>query len=240
MVQRDARCLIFAPHPDDECIIGGLPLRLMRQLDYQVINVPITFGSKVSRREGRVAELADACAYLGWGIDREPAGTEPMDGEGVAAVLKRWQPRVIVMPHNNDWNKRHISTHYAVFNGLRLMGPEFECLVAECEFWGAMDDPNLTVELDCETLADLVAATALHVEEVNRNPYHLVMPAWMQDNVRRGAELVGGQGAEAPDFDFATLYRLRRWQNNGFAQVLTQGAHVPASTAPLPEIFAWK
>ena len=33
----------------------------------------------------------------------------------------------------------------------------------------------------------------------------------MQDNVRRGAELVGGQGGTAPDFCFATLYRVSRW-----------------------------
>ena len=35
----------------------------------------------------------------------------------------------------------------------------------------------------------------------------------MQDNVRRGGELVGGQGGAAPDFTFATLYRLRQWQD---------------------------
>lgn len=45
-----------------------------------------------------------------------------------------------------------------------------------------------------------------------RNPYHLGLPAWMQDNVRRGGELVGGQGEAAPDFAFATLYRMRRWK----------------------------
>lgn len=238
--ERPARCLIFAPHPDDECIIGGLPLRLMRQLDYQIVNIPVTFGSNPARRQGRAAELADACAYLGWDIDREPAGTDPMDVEGVVAVLNRWQPRVIVMPHVADWNARHISTHHLVVDGLRRMGAEFECLVVETEFWGAMDDPNLTVELDATTLADLVAATALHVEEVARNPYHLLLPAWMQDNVRRGGELVGGQGAAAPDFDFATLYRLRRWAQGDFAQVLPAGTHIPADTLPLPEIFAWK
>ena len=41
--------------------------------------------------------------------------------------------------------------------------------------------------------------------EVRRNPYHLRMPAWMMDNVRRGAELVGGQGSPAPDFCFCDL-----------------------------------
>src|SRR2546422_7081650 len=35
-------------------------------------------------------------------------------------------------------------------------------------------------------------------------------PAWMLDNVRRGSELVSGQGGTAPDFAFAALYRLRK------------------------------
>jgi hypothetical protein len=30
--------------------------------------------------------------------------------------------------------------------------------------------------------ADLIAATSLHVGEVVRNPYHLLMPAWQQDS----------------------------------------------------------
>ena len=61
----------------------------------------------------------------------------------------------------------------------------------------------------------MMAALSFHVGEVQRNPYHLLVPAWMQDNVRRGGELVGGQGGAAPDFTFATLYRLRRWDRGG-------------------------
>jgi hypothetical protein len=34
----------------------------------------------------------------------------------------------------------------------------------------------------------------------------------MMDNVRRGAELVGGQGRAAPDFAFGTIYRLGEWR----------------------------
>jgi lipid A disaccharide synthetase len=42
----------------------------------------------------------------------------------------------------------------------------------------------------------------------------------MQENVRRGSELVGGQGEAAPDWTFATLYRMRQWKNAGFVEVL--------------------
>src|SRR5204863_6539194 len=43
----DAGCaLFFAPHPDDETIIGGLALRLMREARMKVMNVAVTQGSK--------------------------------------------------------------------------------------------------------------------------------------------------------------------------------------------------
>jgi hypothetical protein len=45
----------------------------------------------------------------------------------------------------------------------------------------------------------------------------------MMDNVRRGAELVGGQGARASDFAFAALYRSRKWSQGRVTNVLTCG-----------------
>ena len=51
--RRDApRALIFSPHPDDECIIGGLALRLMREAGMRVVNVAVTQGSNMARRPG--------------------------------------------------------------------------------------------------------------------------------------------------------------------------------------------
>jgi hypothetical protein len=58
------------------------------------------------------------------------------------------------------------------------------------------------------------------------------MPAWMIDNVRRGGELVGGQGGAAPNFAFATLYRLSRWRNGAFDQVLDKGRFLAAAESP--------
>src|SRR5262249_25553925 len=53
--------LIFSPHPDDECIIGGLALRLMREAGMRVINVAVTLGSSKERQPGRLQELTEAC-----------------------------------------------------------------------------------------------------------------------------------------------------------------------------------
>ena len=236
-VESEAKVLIFSPHPDDECIIGLLPLRLMREAGKQIINVPVTFGSNADRQAGRDKELKDACAYLGWDIHKENKNLQELTPDDVAGILNKFKPEIIFMPHSADWNSRHISTHYLVVDALKKMGDDFNCTVVETEFWGAMDNPNLIVEGDAQTVGDLVAATSLHVEEVARNPYHLLLPAWMQDNVRRGGELVGGQGGAVPDFPFATLYRLRKWKDGKFVDVLQNGATVPMGADKLKELF---
>ena len=217
--------LIFAPHPDDEVIIGALPLRLLRELKLKVVNVAVTLGSRMDRQAERWQELKNCCDYIGFGLvaPREMGSREStrLHGsstrkrwsaavEAIADILAAQRPSIVFLPHADDWNKTHIGTHYLV---LEAMGrwPSSACLVVETEFWGAMDAPNLMVESSAADVADLVAALSLHVGEVARNAYHLRLPAWMMDNVRRGAELVGGQGGAAPRFAFATLYRLRRW-----------------------------
>ena len=218
-IQSDKKVLLFSPHQDYECITGLVPLRLMREAGMQIINVPVTFGSDVARQPGRAAELKAACSYLGWDI-LQRSGFQGLEKSDVVEILKQEQPQVIFMPHSQDWNSRHIATHFLVMEALAEMPADFSCTAIETEFWGAMDDPNLMVEADAQTLADLVAATSLHVEEVARNPYHLSLPAWMQDNVRRGGELVGGQGGAVPDFAFATLYRVSKWENGELLHAL--------------------
>jgi LmbE family N-acetylglucosaminyl deacetylase len=235
--ESNSKVLLFSPHPDDECITGLLPLRLMREAGKRIINIPVTFGSNIERQAGRAAELGNACGYLGWEIAGGKEDFGSLEVSDVVSVLEKLQPEIIFMPHSDDWNSRHISTHFLVLGALKQMDSSFSCAVVETEFWGAMDDPNLMVEADAQTVADLVAATSLHVEEVARNPYHLLLPAWMQDNVRRGGELVGGQGGAVPDFSFATLYRLRKWQGGEFIQMIEDGKTIPVGAGPLKEIF---
>ena len=61
--------LIFAPHPDDECIMGAWPLRLLREAGLRVVNVAVTLGSNLERRAGRWEELQAACSWLGFGLE---------------------------------------------------------------------------------------------------------------------------------------------------------------------------
>ena len=242
------KALIFSPHPDDECIVGGLALRLLREAEWNVINVAVTLGGKIARRTERLSELRGACDFLGFGLAvadwddinpvarRENRPSWRAAVEIVAEILAEQQPRAIFVPHENDRHPVHIGTHFLILDALKTLPARFECHVVETEFWGQMTDPNLLVESGVEDVGDLVAALACHAGEVRRNPYHALLPAWMMDNVRRGAEGVGGpsprrsgfvhaggQGGAAPDFTFATLYRLLQWSRGRLTNVLKNG-----------------
>lgn len=241
------RALIFSPHPDDECIIGALALRLLREARMRVLNVAVTQGSKPERQAARWEELKAACQHLGFGLlptapgglERISVRTREQDAahwrhcvQAVAKILALQQPRVVFFPHDADWNSTHVGTHHLLMDALRCQAAKFQCHVVETEFWGAMAAPNLMVESSVDDVADLVAATSFHVGEVRRNPYHVLLPAWLQDNVRRGGELVGGQGGAAPDFTFSTLYHLRWWSGGQLRSVYEGGRQLSVKENP--------
>lgn len=243
--------MVFSPHPDDECIIGGLALRLQRETGMRVVNVAVTQGSNRERQASRLEELRAACDYLGFeliqtaerGLERVTARAREEDPEEwrekvaiIAGILRGQQPAVIFFPHERDWNGTHIGVHHLVMDALIAARETARCLTVETEFWGAMDDPNLMVELTVKHAGDLMAATSFHVGEVRRNPYHLLLPAWLQDNVRRGGELVGGQGGAPPDFSFATLYRLGQWDGRAW-QKLEPVNRLVAATSSAGDLF---
>ncbi|MSU34504.1 MAG: PIG-L family deacetylase [Pedosphaera sp.] len=244
--------LIFSPHPDDECIIGGLALRLLRECGWNVINVAVTQGSARARQAERFQELRNACRFLGFsllatapnGLEKVNPKTRKSEGatwegmvDGVAGILRMQRPRVIFFPHELDWNSTHIGVHFLVMDALRAVGEPRTVHLVETEYWGQMADPNLMVESGAGDVSDLVTGLSFHVGEVKRNPFHLLLPAWMQDNVRRGSELVGGQGEAAPDYSFATLYRHRVWRDGHIGAVPRLGRKLGAEETPA-ELFA--
>lgn len=241
------KAMIFSPHPDDEVIVGGLALRLMREARWNVIDVAVTQGSNRSRQVARYQELQACCRFIGFGlVQTAPTGLERIHPrtrredpahwnacvQVIARILGEHRPQVVLFPHDLDWNSSHIGTHHLVADALKTMPAEFTCFTVETEFWGQNPAPNLMVELTPQHVADLVTALTFHVGEVSRNPYHLTLPAWMIDNVRRGSELVGGQGGAAPDFAFATLYRLRRWRGGDFESFYAGGRNLACSENP--------
>jgi LmbE family N-acetylglucosaminyl deacetylase len=235
------KVLFFAPHPDDETIQGGLALRLLREAKWNIIDVSVTLGRIPDRKAPRLAELKNACGYLGFGLvqlspdglDNVTAVTRAKDPaawarlvEPAIKVLKEHRPKVIFLPHELDWNGTHIGTHFLVMDALKAV-PDLTCYLVETEFWGQMQTPNLLVEFTAQDVAELIAATSFHVGEVARNPYHLLLPPWMQDNVRRGSELVGGQGKPAAQFMFAQVFRLRKWNAGKVEDCVSGGRFLP-------------
>ena len=154
--------------------------------------------------------------------------------EVIANILRDQQPQVIMFPHAKDWNSTHEGVHLLLHDALNAQDTAYSCVTIETEFWGAMASPNLMVEIAPDQLGDLITALTYHTGKVQRNPYHLTLPAWMIDNVRRGAELVGGQGEASPDFDFATLYRARRWTATSWDPLWPGGRHLSVSNPAGP------
>ncbi len=224
--QPGGHCLVFAPHPDDECIVGALPLRLQREAGWRITNVAVTLGSNKVRRAERWAELEDACAVLGFAnIRLREEGFEETRPEtakqrpalwaaqvaAVADLLRTQKPELILLPHAHDGNATHMGVHQLVMDA--LAGSGLDTTLAQTEFWSTQAEPNWMVETSVADTARLIQALARHLGEVRRNPYHQRLPAFMADNVRRGGELIAGAGSAVPDYAFATLYRLSRWSD---------------------------
>jgi LmbE family N-acetylglucosaminyl deacetylase len=214
-------CLIFAPHPDDECIVGALPLRLKQEAGWRVSNVAVTLGSNPERRDERWTELLDACGVLGFDCIRvgeeglsdvraDTAERQPAlwrsHVEAIAALLTQHRPALVVAPHALDDNPSHRGAHRLIVDA--LAAARLDTVLALTEFWSTQAAPNALVQTSVADTARLIAALERHTGEIARNPYHLRLPAFLADSVRRGGELLLGAGEEPPDFAFATLYRL--------------------------------
>lgn len=217
--------LILAPHPDDESIVGLLPLRLRAECGYRIWVAPVTFGSCLSRQGARKKELQSACKALGFQL-------RFLNSEAIAAdlckLLERVQPSVVFLPHAKDGHPTHRTTHRLAVAAMDALRPAvFQ--VVETEYWHPLERPNLMVAASKAQLATLCRALACHKGEMVRNDYAARLPAWMIDNVRRGAELIGGAGAAAPNLAFATLYRARKRINCSWKPEFRAGRIIESS-----------
>ena len=122
--------LILSPHPDDECIIGGLPLRLMKEGGIRIINVAITLGSNPQRKQERLTELSKACEWIGFdleltrenGLDPIRPETPKKDPEHwnkcvdvLSGIFSKYNPMAIFVPHSKDWNQTHLGVHLLAY-----------------------------------------------------------------------------------------------------------------------------
>lgn len=226
--------LILAPHPDDESITGLLALRLKEECGFRIWVLPVTLGSRVERRAARARELRAACRVLGFGV-RFLATADP--AAELPAILAAIRPTVVFLPHAKDGHATHRATHRLGVAALDAAGGAFR--VVETEYWHPLERPNLMVAAGKSHVATLRRALGCHVGEVARNDYAARLPDWLSDNVRRGAELVGGTGAVAPKMACATLYRARI-RAGGKWRAAFRGKRIAATAADLREwVGAW-
>jgi len=238
--------VICSPHPDDEALIGALPLRLRLESGAMVTNCAMTFGSNLEQRPRRLRELEASCRVLGFNlvIAQPPLGFDRVTFENrqnhpdewaakvaaLSGVFEKERPDVVFAPHAVDFNTAHIGTHYLAAEALGAYlertgrGP---LPFVESEFWHQNPRPNLMVGVTPQVEAILIMATAEHGGEVSRNPYHLRHPGRLIDNVRLGAEVVGGQGGPAPAFPFAELYRFTFMAGKEFVAPRPGGRIIP-------------
>jgi LmbE family N-acetylglucosaminyl deacetylase len=226
--------LVVSPHPDDESISGSLALRLAQENNAHVINIAVTLGSKKQRQKARLKELQNACEILEFDLDLLSEDWTKKTRE-LKALIEKYQPHLILAPHTKDYHPTHIKTAKMVEKILK--STKHTCLVAWSEFWGQLEKPNCLIEVPQDLLEKQMNALTMHVGEIKRNPYHLRLPAWMMDNVRRGGEIVSNMGGEVPSMPFGVIYHLQILKNKKIKD--TNLVHPTLSTyADLAQIFS--
>ena len=249
------RCVIVSPHPDDECIGGGLPLRLMQESGWRVITIAVTHGSNPARQLARAEELSAACARIGFerlllaerGLDRitpQARETDPAHWSDcvnlLAGKLAALKPALMLCPHALDAQSTHIGTHHLTLDALAVVSansPGFSTTLVFTEYWSTMTNANLLVELTAAQVGDMISALACHAGEVSRNPFHLTVPGWLIDNVRRGGELVGTSGGNVPNYTFAAIYNVMHWRDGALQTAWSSGKMI-GSTSVCTDYFA--
>lgn len=214
--------VICAPHPDDECLMGAVALMLRRKNGWQIINMPMTYGSDSTQVKRRRRELKRACAVAGFVLSpAEQSGFTEVNLATRQRNKKKWrsmvlklverlkdiQPKALVCPHAEDGHPTHIGTHWLVMDALAHMPKSFKCDVYLTEYWQPMADPNLLLEVPPADAALLLEALSCHVGENKRNNFAARFPAWLMDNVRRGAERAYSRGCKAPQATFAVCLK---------------------------------
>lgn len=206
--------MILSPHPDDESIMGSLALRLGLENNAHIINIAITLGSNKERQQSRVQELTNACELLQMDCEYLNEDWKIKEKE-LKSLIQKFQPQLIIAPHEKDFHPAHIKTGKLLKKVLLVLKKE-SILIAWSEFWGQMAKPNILVEVPNEIVELQMNALQMHIGEVSRNPYHLRLPAWMMDNVRRGSEVIGGKGSLSGEMAFGVLYKCQLYKNGKF------------------------
>ena len=213
----------------------------MQESGWRVINIAVTHGSNPARQSARAEELSAACARIGFEshlfaerglnpITLQNRTSDPAHWASsvhrLAEKLAELKPSLVLCPHALDAQNTHIGTHHLTLDALALVSansPSFTTQIAFTEYWSSMTHANLLVELTAAHVGDLISALSCHVGEVSRNPFHLTVPSWLIDNVRRGSEIVGASGGNVPAYTFAAIYHVMQWRGGSLQTAWSSG-----------------
>ena len=123
--------------------------------------------------------------------------------------MQELEPHVVFSPHSDDRHPVHIEAHSAThlaLNQFLAQGGHRAVLWVQTEFWHPMLFPNLLIPYSREQVIRMGEALLQHAQEVARNPYHLRLPAWLMDSIRRGSEVVAGAETLATQSTFGQIY----------------------------------
>ena len=203
--------LLVAPHPDDECLMAGFAIRAVEEWGTRVIVLPYSYGSKVDRRKERHGELMRAVASLGfeWIDPRQDHSLGELSPGDLARALADCVPDAVLFPHSNDGHPTHIRCSRQVSEVVTLWANSSRKRVHlfESAYWQDLPDPNFMVDLTSDHVIRMGSALLEHRGEIERNPYHLSLPAHLIDSRRKGVERVSGMGSRAGSGLFAQLLR---------------------------------
>ncbi len=204
------RILILAPHPDDECLMAGLAIRAKREWGTEVYVLPFSYGSSPDRQAERKRELSHALDSLQFTlIDPRAPHFQELESAGILEALQSIKPDALILPHDRDGHGTHIRCALAGKRAAEayVQQSKSSLTLFESEYWMAMEKPDCLVPLSSEDLIQMGEALLQHKGEVSRNPFHLSLPAFAMEQMRRGSEAVSGMGSKPRDFVFAQLYR---------------------------------
>ena len=204
------RILILAPHPDDECLMAGLAIRAKEEWGTEVYVLPFSFGSKLDRQNERKRELNHALDVLSFTlVDPRAPLFQELNSDLILTELQNLKPDALILPHAHDAHPTHVRCSHMGMKAAQewVNQGKHSLSVFETEFWMGMEHPNCLVSLSLEHLTQMGEALMEHKGEVSRNPYHLSLPAYAMEQMRRGSEVVIGMGSKPKDQVFAQVYR---------------------------------
>jgi hypothetical protein len=195
--------LILSPHPDDECLLGSMALRLKNENNTDVYNISFSLGSNPKRQKERLSELEKSCKVLGI------KNIKIKNSDEIKKWIKKLNPFLIISSSVDDRHPTHIKSAMTLKNEIKNLN--YSGFVAWGEYWGQLKNANTLIEISPEQLKLQTLALSKHLGEVSRNPYDLRLPAWMVDQVRKGSEFVCGSIHSSPPFVFGQTYQVEEF-----------------------------